>query len=885
MKKRLLAIFLTIAMVVTLLPTIILADGEKTFKFEANWGEGKIEYSLDGVSYVEAAWNTIINYNPGTKIYFKLTPPELPQGALAVKLQAIYMGPNMPMPDPITVTPDQGTGETFIGEYTFRSDVDQIQFKVSWASDKYYFDNYQFNKESDKALFVLKANNMQQFGLGLDCTDGIDREPKSYSDGSNGTFWLKTKANSTYNTENGKIVFEFWNEATPEKILINGTNILEDGKGITGITFENKKFTIQGLPAAAINDDKEVQVEFVFPNSPGPSPDPGSNFSLDSIAIDPIVLGKDYDGYYDGENFNYVINLNKVTMTLKYHNGMPQEETISGTWDYIKNHVDGIPANFTLQVNETDKATLGPINTKEKEMELEYAITQMKPSGPLPKTKVKIVIEDRPKSKENAAKDFINGLVNKDGKLSINSVKYTKDEDIKAAVDSYIDLSGIPEGVVIESAISSGKVTLTAKTTYNAFKEIRDDATQYQTLYNLPEKEVNFSGALSDDAVEYIDTVSKKINTVKTLEGPYNVYDEEEGFYVIEDLDLFNYHNTRLSSGPTLPNSMINFSKEYRDTIGNANITSYYTQAIVNKGDDDGKSADGIAIGRLVLSYDGCVYKIIDNVGVAVVRVFYVPTTTEANPMKYSDALANRIKAYGIENAMYKPEKGNGTVVQYQSKGGIEPIVPISNLKPVDSLNAAENKYYIKDNVRYMIIADDEKAAYKGSKAVSVDIDTKSQVSTDSATVPLDTTITVKVFKKGDEVHDKNLETIGLKEGVTYDIELDSVVVGNKIRKLDNGKFEVKVPVPESYYGANATAYYVDSKGKVENHTAKVIKEGNEYFAVFETNHFSAYTVGKTIANPKTGDANNMMLWIFMSLGALIVLSGAYLVYKKKAHR
>ena len=107
-------------------------------------------------------------------------------------------------------------------------------------------------------------------------------------------------------------------------------------------------------------------------------------------------------------------------------------------------------------------------------------------------------------------------------------------------------------------------------------------------------------------------------------------------------------------------------------------------------------------------------------------------------------------------------------------------------------------------------------------------------------------------------------------------------VKNSKITKLENGIFEVTMPVPTDLEGKNLAIYYVTEDGKVEEHEV-TIKDG---YATFQTNHFSIYTLAEktnSIVNPKTGD--NISLYIILSISSLIMLTVCSICLSNKNKR
>ena len=118
-----------------------------------------------------------------------------------------------------------------------------------------------------------------------------------------------------------------------------------------------------------------------------------------------------------------------------------------------------------------------------------------------------------------------------------------------------------------------------------------------------------------------------------------------------------------------------------------------------------------------------------------------------------------------------------------------------------------------------------------------------------------------------------------------FDLKLFSKSADNYITKLEDGTFEVKLPISEELKDKNLVVYYVTSEGKIEEYEV-IVKDG---FAIFKTNHFSIYSLAEKTSsiinesadeeNPKTFD--NVLLYITMGIISLIGLSGATIYLKR----
>ena len=169
-----------------------------------------------------------------------------------------------------------------------------------------------------------------------------------------------------------------------------------------------------------------------------------------------------------------------------------------------------------------------------------------------------------------------------------------------------------------------------------------------------------------------------------------------------------------------------------------------------------------------------------------------------------------------------------------------------------------------------VVYEDSEKNADEREFKTS-DVGTGIEVSVDGI-IPLDTLIHVARVTSGDE-YDKIVKI--LKNNNVYMFDLKMITKSNEtITKLDDGKFRVKLPIKEEFKGKELKVYYVGDDDKVEEYKVTISDDGN--YAIFETDHFSIYTLaaGAATKNPKTGDS--IMIYV-----AILILSSAYLLTRK----
>lgn len=156
---------------------------------------------------------------------------------------------------------------------------------------------------------------------------------------------------------------------------------------------------------------------------------------------------------------------------------------------------------------------------------------------------------------------------------------------------------------------------------------------------------------------------------------------------------------------------------------------------------------------------------------------------------------------------------------------------------------------------KFIVVKDDEKM-FEPSH-ITRDAKTDVIISSNDSSVPLDTIINAKELTSGNE-YQKILEILNLTDNLTFDLKLHSNSLDKYITKLDNGEFEVKIPIPNNFKDKDLIVYYVDEKGNKEPYTVEL--DENKEYATFKTNHFSIYTLGYKETNSSkvkvTFDAN-----------------------------
>jgi len=144
-----------------------------------------------------------------------------------------------------------------------------------------------------------------------------------------------------------------------------------------------------------------------------------------------------------------------------------------------------------------------------------------------------------------------------------------------------------------------------------------------------------------------------------------------------------------------------------------------------------------------------------------------------------------------------------------------------------------------ENEFKFIIIKDDDKI-FEPSHTTT-DVVTNVTISSKDSSVPLDTKINVKELLSGDN-YEKILNILKLTDNLMFDLKLFSNGLDKYITKLENGEFEVRIPIPEKFKDKDLVVYYVNDKGETEEYNVK-FDEKREY-AIFKTTHFSIYTLG-----------------------------------------
>ena len=338
--------------------------------------------------------------------------------------------------------------------------------------------------------------------------------------------------------------------------------------------------------------------------------------------------------------------------------------------------------------------------------------------------------------------------------------------------------------------------------------------------------------------------------------GLDNIHQGMTGVYFeIEDLNYINYLYNN-SNGNN--EGAISYSSDLRKIFKYNNFKYYFEYKMGGI-----QKFNNYMIGDMLIEKNGLMYTFLFAVGTVIKPVIYIPDNTLNTDDAYIEAALLRIKnSLGIEDVTLeiagKRNDLNTTFTKFYNEEKL-----------------SENYYLLKlgeNSYEFLIEKNSQKA--KELEFKTKDLDTNVEINTNSGKIPHDTSIEVEFIGKDHKKYNDIIKYLSTEFADIYDLKLFSESKNQYIKKLPNGKFKVKIPVKDKYKDKELIIYYIDDNGKKEEY--KVTREGN--FAVFETDHFSTYSlVAKDINNPNTSD--NILISIII---CILSLSGIITLFIKR---
>ncbi len=411
-------------------------------------------------------------------------------------------------------------------------------------------------------------------------------------------------------------------------------------------------------------------------------------------------------------------------------------------------------------------------------------------------------------------------------KMELNCAKPTDNDEIAFLIADNFNMKYAPEFYMYAESFTSDY--LTCEIVYNEGTS-KEEIHAVSLTYNYDSK-----------TKQTVDAILESLPKGEEIEeGIYMPY-----IFKVTDLEVINYWLTCDEETDNI-NALISYSDEFKKYIGYKNFT---VDTRYGDGDYFYTYAGGIAD----FKYGGTVYSA-RRMEVEAHHILYLPDDTANTPEALLAAAEKRVAEY-VGEGKVKLEYvdtvfGMLDADNFANTG--EHLDPSEELwLGVDSITADDLCFKATINeLEYYLVIKRDSSKMVNPVYQNVDIDSNISVSASDASVPLDTMLEVEKLTEGEE-YDKVIEILGVKDNETFDIKLHSGSLDKYITKLENGKFEVKIPVPEKFEDKTLIVYYVGEDGKAVDYDVTV-KEG---FAVFETEHFSIYTLAERVADSAPED-------------------------------
>lgn len=362
---------------------------------------------------------------------------------------------------------------------------------------------------------------------------------------------------------------------------------------------------------------------------------------------------------------------------------------------------------------------------------------------------------------------------------------------------------------------------------------------------------------------------TEKVNSV--LDNMKDISTKELGpktGYLLEDLYLINYLNSSKNGFKGIES--INFAKDFINDTAGSNISLGLDSRLGDRG-----ALFSYAGGQAIVYFDGkpCTSK---NAGVTASNVLYVPTDTENTDKAYIEAATKRIKNYLGAKAEISISVGGTLESLNEYDQYAQRVITFNENGFIDEKTCGSNYYNVTigNKVYKFAICKKDISKLETPKYIGTDITSKISITSDATTIPLDATISVK------EVTNETIKkALGTEKYTAFDISIYSNTKNEKITKLENGEFEVNIPLPEIFKDKKElSVYYIDDKtGKKEEHTATV-KNG---YVTFETNHFSTYALSEKRVKDDTPPTGNSDIINYVIITTTIAGIGIITLKKK----
>lgn len=431
--------------------------------------------------------------------------------------------------------------------------------------------------------------------------------------------------------------------------------------------------------------------------------------------------------------------------------------------------------------------------------------------------------------KAESMSDEFKSLLNEDGEYVINMYKPTDPLDLDLYFDTnyYYSDEKNPLGI--------------------CFRNLSEDMTNFDLIINCSNDNAekhNVPIVWNYDQVEYERVQNYLESALK-----------DKTMFKVHDMEIVSYFLGTMGANAEV---LALYSGELKRLVDYNNITLY--------ADSRAGGYDPFEIGNFGMAQfkvNEITYGVRHQLGAHGDLILYVPTDTSDDNEKIAEVLNERAAKYveGTdkfvefnyvstareywesfmydqylqyeENATLTFEQYRETLTdeEYESmSGGIAENELVFLMEYGDDHMGGEQAFVVRKDSSKMV------EPYVRTKDLKTDI----MISTNE-NIPVDTLIQAKELTSGAE-YEKILEILNLTDNVTFDLKLYSNSIDKYITKLEDGTFAVKMPVPEDFKGKDLVVYYVKENGEKEPYTVDTTSEPG--YAIFNTTHFSIYTLG-----------------------------------------
>lgn len=351
---------------------------------------------------------------------------------------------------------------------------------------------------------------------------------------------------------------------------------------------------------------------------------------------------------------------------------------------------------------------------------------------------------------------------------------------------------------------------------------------------DLDEKEL----ALAEDVVDNIPYESD------SWEWEGVVYESRWSPFLITDMEAVNMWASGYDRNDlTAHRHTVNYSGELKEYLGNSNVDFRVT--MIGAGLDTDLYLE--ACGDAVILINDIMYASVPHmIKAQVEHIVYVPDGTATDKDSLMAAAQRRINEYLGSDSKVVVSYGGAYDTMSNTWWNPDDADYQAEMMEYLGLETAPEHYFIATSgdmqYKFLIMADSSKMITPTYK--TVDASSNVSISSSSAEIPLDTSMRANQLTSGAE-YDKVIDTLGVKENVTFDLKLYSQSTASYVSELETGMFEVQIPLTDALKDKDLVAYYVDENDQVVEYEVTV-KDG---CAVFATDHFSIYTIAEATEN------------------------------------